>query len=177
MKKLLAGAAAAVLAFAALGSLALAGGGCVPVDAAHTKDSGTAIAIKGCKFSPVVLSAPLGATVTWTHREDHPPHNIYGLGWGMSPGRMLEPGAAFTATFDKPGIYPYQCSLHPGMSGVVIVGDGQPAAAAAPQESPLVAGRAASSGDAPFLAVLAGLGLVASSLIAYRFGRRARTAS
>lgn len=173
MKKLLVGVGATVLAFAALGSLAVAGGGCVPVDAAHTKDSGTAIAIKGCKFSPVVLSAPLGATVTWTHREDHPPHNIYGLGWGMSPGQLLEPRAAFTATFDKPGIYPYQCSLHPGMSGVVLVGDGQ-VAAAPPQESPLVAGRAASGGDAPLGPVLAGLGLVASALVAYRIGRRAR---
>lgn len=177
MKKLLVGTAAAVLAFAGLGSLAIAGGGCAPADAAHTTSAGAAIAIKGCKFSPVVLTAPVGATVTWTHGEQHPPHNIYGLGWGMPPGRLIEPGGTFAATFDKPGIYPYQCSLHPGMSGVVIVGDGQPAAAAAPQESPLVAGRAASSGDAPLVPVLAGLGLVASSLIAYRIGRRARITS
>src|SRR3989441_10025906 len=36
---------------------------------------------------------------------------------------MLTPGGTFTFTFAKSGLYPYPCYLHPGMSGLVIVGD------------------------------------------------------
>lgn len=181
-KLLLIGAVTAVLAFASVATVA-AGGGCAPEDSTHTRGTGTAVSIKGCKFAPVVLSAPAGATVKWTHLDQYPPHNIHGLGWGMSMGRYLEPGGTYTTTFDKPGIYPYQCSLHPGMSGVVIVGDGQladsgpapqlAAATAAPGQSPLVAGSAASSGDDGRMAlILAAAGILASALFAYRLGRR-----
>jgi plastocyanin len=34
---------------------------------------------------------------------------------------MLGAGASFTLTFQDPGVYPYICHVHPGMSGVVIV--------------------------------------------------------
>lgn len=32
-------------------------------------------------------------------------------------------GRSFTATFRRPGVYPFQCYLHPGMAGAVLVGD------------------------------------------------------
>lgn len=181
-RRVLIGAAAAILAFVAVGTIAAAGGGCAPEDSTHTRATGTAVSITGCKFAPVVLSAPAGATITWTHRDQHPPHNVYGLGWGMSMGRLLEPGGTYTSTFDKPGIYPYQCSLHPGMSGVVIVGDGQladrglvpqvAATTAAPREVPLVAGSAAPGDDGRMALILAAAGIVASALFAYRLGKR-----
>lgn len=180
-RRVLIGVVAAILAFAAVGTIAAAGGGCAPEDSTHTRTSGTAVSIKGCKFAPVVLQAPAGATITWTHRDDYAPHNVYGLGWGMSMGRLLEPGGTYTATFDKPGIYPYQCSLHPGMSGVVIVGDGQLAdmgpaqhvasTSAAPRQAALVAG-AASGDDGRTALILAAVGIGASVLLAYRLGRR-----
>ncbi|HVR83766.1 MAG TPA: plastocyanin/azurin family copper-binding protein [Planctomycetota bacterium] len=31
------------------------------------------------------------------------------------------PGASFGRTFDKPGTYDYSCSVHPYMSGRVVV--------------------------------------------------------
>ena len=31
---------------------------------------------------------------------------------------------AFTATFDEPGVYPWACWYHPGMTGAIVVGDG-----------------------------------------------------
>lgn len=182
-RRVLIGVVAAILAFAAVGTIAAAGGGgCAPEDSTQTRATGTAVSMKGCKFAPVVLQAPVGATITWTHRDDYVPHNVYGLGWGMSLGRLLEPGGTYTATFDKPGIYPYQCSLHPGMSGVVIVGDGQLAdlglaqqvtsTTAAPGQPALVAGSAASGDDGRMALILAAVGIVASGLFAYRLGRR-----
>lgn len=184
-RRVLSGAVAAILAFAAAGTIAAAGGGCAPEDPTHTRATGTAVSINGCKFAPLVLSAPAGATITWTNRDQYPPHNIHGLGWGMSMGRLLDPGGTYTATFDKPGIYPYQCSLHPGMSGVVIVGDGQlaetglapqvAATTSAPREAALVAGSAASGDDGRTALIFAAAGIAASALLAYRLGRRRAT--
>jgi plastocyanin len=34
---------------------------------------------------------------------------------------FLVPGQRFTLTFTEPGVYPYVCSIHPGMQGTVIV--------------------------------------------------------
>ena len=155
-----------------LGSSAAAGGGCEPRDSAHTQSSGTSVEIVGCKFAPVVLFAPVGATVNWKVAESGPPHNIHGLGWGMRSGELLGQGLETKQMFERPGIYPYQCSLHPGMSGVVIVGDGQLAEAAPPQ-SARVAGGATQPGTADGLtAAGAAAALVLTALGAYRIGRR-----
>ena len=34
---------------------------------------------------------------------------------------LLQPGQRWQYTFTTPGIYPYFCSIHPGMDGVIIV--------------------------------------------------------
>jgi hypothetical protein len=54
--------------------------------------------------------------------EDQFTHNIIGAGWGHFDD--LDPGQAFSATFDDPGVYPYACWYHPGMTGAIVVGDG-----------------------------------------------------
>lgn len=170
-----------LLALLALGMAAAAGGGCAPQDSDHTQGSGTSVEIKGCKFAPVLLFAPVGATVTWTNSDGHPPHNIHGLGWGMNAGGTLVSGGQTKSTFDRPGIYPYQCSLHPGMSGAVIVGDGQVSAsaaapAAAAPESALVAGRTAErEDDATLIAAIAAAALALTAVGAYRMGRGQRS--
>lgn len=75
-------------------------------------------------YAPPVVRVPAGATVTWTFNdrgasgtEPLVPHNVIGTGWG-SP--VLSEGS-FTHTFSEPGRYPYTCTLHPGMDGVVEV--------------------------------------------------------
>lgn len=161
-----------VIGLISLGVTAAAGGGCAPDDSIHSRGAGTSVEIKGCKFAPVVLFAPVGATVTWTNRENHPPHNIHGLGWGMSAGATINNGNETRATFDEPGIYPYQCSLHPGMNGVVVVGDGQ-VAAPAPDETALVASRTTPSDSGGILLGLASaVALALTAVGAYRAGRR-----
>jgi hypothetical protein len=49
-------------------------------------------------------------------------HNVGGTLWGSYED--LNPGDTFTATFDRPGIYPYACNYHFGMTGAIVVGDG-----------------------------------------------------
>ena len=124
--KAIAFAAAFVLMLAA-GSTVAAGGGCHPPADAATQRSGTSIDVKGCAFGPTVLSAPLGAKVTWTNY-DVVPHAIAGSGWTAAQDPITQ-GASVSHTFDKAGVYPYMCFVHPGMAGVVIVGDATFAAA------------------------------------------------
>jgi plastocyanin len=163
-----------ILGLLTLGASAAAGGGCAPADSVHTRGSGTSVEIAKCKFAPVVLFAPVGATVTWKVTESGPPHNIHGLGWGMSGGSLISAGVDTQATFDRAGIYPYQCTLHPGMSGVVIVGDGQLAAAA--NSTPLVATATQRNALDPLVGAIAGGALALTAAGAYRIGRR-RTGS
>ena len=92
----------------------------VVVQPASLTSAGSArISIANFAFAPATLSVGAGETVTWTN-DDGAPHGLaYKDGaQGVNP---LLPGASFSRTFDKPGIYDYICSVHPYMSGRVVV--------------------------------------------------------
>jgi len=57
--------------------------------------------------------------VTWTNADDDL-HTVVANDHSFrSPA--LDSGDAFSHTFAKPGAYPYSCSLHPEMTGEVVV--------------------------------------------------------
>jgi plastocyanin len=69
-----------------------------------------------------------GTTVTWTNKGRNA-HNVLpaeGDAWGVGDDDFA-PGADYTATFDRPGVYHYYCSIHgtaaSGMVGTVVVAD------------------------------------------------------
>ena len=62
-------------------------------------------------------------------------------------------------TFDRPGIHPYACSIHPGMPGAVVVLGRS-------------SGGATVSNPMPYLMGLAGVGTGAMALVAFAFRRR-----
>jgi len=68
-------------------------------------------------FLPNMNALSKGARITW-YNEDTKPHTVTGEGWG-SP--ELAPGKAYTKTFDLPGTYDYYCTLHPSMTGKIII--------------------------------------------------------
>ena len=86
-----------------------------------THGTGTTVAISKACFTPSLLSVDAGATVTFVNRDPFV-HNVEGQLWGHFDD--LEPGQRFRATFDGEGIYPFACTLHPGMTGAIVVGDG-----------------------------------------------------
>jgi plastocyanin len=86
-----------------------------------THSTGTTVAITKACFTPSLLSVDAGATVTFVNRDPFV-HNVEGQLWGHFDD--LQPGQRFQATFDGEGIYPFACTLHPGMTGAVVVGDG-----------------------------------------------------
>ena len=92
------------------------GGGCPEV----TEGTGTVVELVNFCFTPSVIRVEEGATVTFVNR-DEAPHNVTGGNWG-SPA--LEVGDEITQRFDTSGTYAYSCTLHGGMVGAVVVGDG-----------------------------------------------------
>jgi plastocyanin len=113
---------AAALTFIALAAPSAAGG-CVNTTS-PAEGTGPDARIDHCQFLPGVLRVPIGTTVKWTN-DDVLPHVISGIGWGRTQG-MLMTSDTFTYTFTAAGIYPYTCTMHPGMSAVVFVGDVTP---------------------------------------------------
>jgi plastocyanin len=62
---------------------------------------------------------PAGTTITWTNRDDIP-HNVVSTERTFkSP--VLDTDEQFSHRFDKAGTYKYFCSLHPKMTGQIIV--------------------------------------------------------
>jgi plastocyanin len=87
--------------------------------AAGAAAGGAKVSIVDFEFKPAEITIAPGESVTWTN-DDGAPHGLeYHDGApGVNP---LLPGAAFTRRFDKPGTYEYNCSVHPYMTGRVVV--------------------------------------------------------
>lgn len=90
------------------------GGNCEPSEG----DAGV-VDLAGACFLPSTLHADAGETITFVNR-DPVAHNVSGTGWGQYED--LAQGERFTTSFADPGIYPFACTLHPGMNGVILVG-------------------------------------------------------
>jgi amicyanin len=80
---------------------------------------GTAVSISDFKFNPATLTVPVGATVTWTN-QDEEPHTIAAKdGSFHSPG--MDTHGTYSYQFTTAGSYDYICSIHPFMTGTVVV--------------------------------------------------------
>jgi plastocyanin len=114
----------AVLSATALATLwlwsgqAQAGGGC---HAGVTEGTGDTIRLVDACFTPTILRVDPGATVTFVNKDPFA-HNVTANGWGHFDN--LDPEDSFTASFQAAGTYPFACTIHPGMSGAIVVGDG-----------------------------------------------------
>ncbi len=73
------------------------------------------------KFQPANIQVPVGTTVTWTNN-DNVGHTVTFRN-GMKDSGVLWGGGAgtFRYTFASKGIFPYYCTIHPSMLGVVTV--------------------------------------------------------
>jgi plastocyanin len=77
------------------------------------------IRIDHFSFSPAVLTVKAGTQITWTNDDDIP-HTVIGDGHTFK-SKVLGTGEKFSFTAGKPGAYSYYCSIHPNMTGKVIV--------------------------------------------------------
>ena len=81
--------------------------------------SGNSISIVNFTFSPQTLTVSAGTTVTWTNNDSTTHRPISDT--GVFDGGNLAPNATFSFTFNTAGTFPYHCSIHPSMTGTVIV--------------------------------------------------------
>jgi amicyanin len=70
------------------------------------------------KYAPDSITISAGQTVTWVNR-DALDHTV--TFEGDSAAVTIAPNSAFSRRFDTAGVYPYHCTPHPFMHGVVVV--------------------------------------------------------
>jgi plastocyanin len=91
----------------------------VPVIAEAGTPAAAAVTIANFTFKSPMLTVKPGTTVTWTNGDDIP-HTVVSKD-GMFKSKVLDSGDKFSFTFAKPGQFGYFCSIHPHMTGTVIV--------------------------------------------------------
>ena len=85
------------------------------------KEMAGEVRIDNFSFAPQSLTVPAGSTVTWTNRDDIPHTVVSTEDPKAFRSKALDTDEKFSFTFSKPGTYPYFCSIHPKMTGKVIV--------------------------------------------------------
>jgi amicyanin len=81
------------------------------------------VKIDNFSFAPATLTVKAGTQITWTNADDIP-HTVVSLDQSNDQSfksKVLDTDEKFTFTFSKPGTYSYFCSIHPKMTGKVVV--------------------------------------------------------
>ena len=89
-------------------------------ESAPAKATKTEVVIGNFNFSPKTFTVPVGATVTWTNH-DHVPHVVASINNQFEKSLALKADQSFSHTFATEGTYSYFCSIHPRMTGKIIV--------------------------------------------------------
>ena len=110
----------AIFLFVALASLTSIRGREVEAKSIPIEVGKNEIAMADFSFSPKMFIVPAGATVTWINH-DKVPHVISSADNQFQRSPLLQPGQAFSNTFATGGTYSYFCSIHPRMTGKIIV--------------------------------------------------------
>jgi plastocyanin len=78
-----------------------------------------AVTIDNFTFTPQRITVKAGTTVTWTNRDDIP-HTVASAAKAFR-SKALDTDDKFSFTFTTAGVYEYFCSLHPHMTGTIVV--------------------------------------------------------
>ena len=89
-------------------------------DSAPVRATKTEVTIDNFSFSPNTLTLSVGATVTWINH-DNVPHVVSSADNQFKKSTVLKTGQTFSHTFMATGTYSYFCSIHPRMTGKIIV--------------------------------------------------------
>jgi plastocyanin len=93
-----------------------------PNIAANTQPlAATEVKIDNFSFAPMTLTVTAGTTVTWTNRDDIPHTVVSADDPKTFKSKVMDTDEKFSFTFTKAGTYTYFCSVHPKMTGTVVV--------------------------------------------------------
>jgi plastocyanin len=101
----------------ALAAAVFAAAAALPAAPARATD--TEVLIDQFTFTPQRFTVKVGTTVTWIN-EDDVPHTVASSS-KLFKSKALDTGDKFSFTFTTPGTYEYFCSVHPHMTGAVVV--------------------------------------------------------
>jgi plastocyanin len=94
--------------------------------AAEMKDAGSSgagqnkIEIKDFAFNPQTITVKSGEKITWINRDEEP-HTVVSVEKQFKKSTALDTDQQFTITAGAPGTYTYFCSVHPKMTGTIVV--------------------------------------------------------
>jgi plastocyanin len=92
----------------------------VPLNSVRAASTETVdVAIDNFSFNPPTLKVKVGTQITWTNRDDIP-HTVVSEDQILK-SKVLDTDEKFTFTPTKPGTYEYFCSIHPKMTGKIVV--------------------------------------------------------
>jgi plastocyanin len=77
------------------------------------------VKINNFSFTPPTLTVRAGTQITWTNGDDIP-HTVVSDDQSFK-SKVLDTDEKFTFTASKPGTYSYFCSIHPKMTGKLVV--------------------------------------------------------
>ena len=78
------------------------------------------IVIKDFHFTPETLTVKSGDKITWINRDEEP-HTVVSVEKQFKKSGPLDTDEVFTITAGAPGTYTYYCSIHPKMTGTIVV--------------------------------------------------------
>jgi plastocyanin len=83
-------------------------------------DKQNRIEIKDFAFNPQTITIKAGEKVTWINRDEEP-HTVVSVEKQFKKSTALDTDQEFTITAGAPGTYTYFCSVHPKMTGTIVV--------------------------------------------------------
>jgi plastocyanin len=89
-------------------------------DPDSTSNKQNRIEIKDFAFNPQTITVKAGEKVTWINRDEEP-HTVVSVEKQFKKSTALDTDQEFTITADAPGTYTYFCSVHPKMTGTIVV--------------------------------------------------------
>jgi plastocyanin len=84
-------------------------------------DAPNQVVIDNFAFGPAELHVPPGTEVVWINRDDEPHTVVSAADQPLFKSPPLDTNEKFAFVFKQPGRYPYFCSIHPRMRGVIVV--------------------------------------------------------
>ena len=87
---------------------------------ARSQSPAVTVRIDNFAFDAQTITVAPGSTVTWIN-DDDAPHTVVANDGKSFRSKVLDTGETFSFTFNAAGTWGYFCSVHPHMTGKVVV--------------------------------------------------------
>lgn len=82
------------------------------------------VTIQNMAFNPSTLNVQVGTKVMWINKDSATHHVVSDT--GVFDSGDLATGQSYNYTFNQTGSFPYHCSIHPSMTGTIVVSTSAP---------------------------------------------------